>query len=129
MGPSYSFLQFGPVAFAARLNCLWNIPKFVQATAAFRPSTSPPGVSPSPGCQTAASFGRRHRATHRRAPLATSSARDRMPLDLLLFSRPSTAPPPLPLTANRPLNSSPLNRTSTDRSPPHRPPTLLPEPI
>jgi hypothetical protein len=58
MGPSYSFLQFGLVALAARLDFLWNFPKSAQATAAFRPSTDPPGVSPSSGCWTAASFGR-----------------------------------------------------------------------
>jgi hypothetical protein len=54
MSPYYSFLPFGPVALAARLNLLWNFLK----PASSRPTPAqldPPGVSPSSGLRTAAS--------------------------------------------------------------------------
>jgi hypothetical protein len=133
MGPSYSFVQFGPVALAACLDFLWNFPKSAQATVAFWPSTGPPGVSPSSGHQTAASFERCYLLCMGPnnawpPPLFTSLNRRR----LLFPSSPSlykaapttTSPHHAPQLSSLPSTSHTERRRramlSTVASPPHR---------
>jgi hypothetical protein len=127
MRPSYSFLQFGPVALAARLDPLWNFPKPagpvhgpLQHSSTHPVSLLPLDAGPPPPLAGA--------TTPRAAVLLgpplphwteRCSASSSFPL-------PHLAPPPLPLHGDRspPRRPSPVPSRADIRQPP---PPPLPE--